>query len=215
MERVADAYDVPTAMEAYARAWYALRHWFMELLLVALAWSVLASPAEIAWRAGRHGFGALYYTLVVVPLNFGALNAYLHAVRGRGPRMGHLIEPFRRAYPQIVLAHLVWVTLVSMGLAILVVPGLIVATRLAFVAFLVMDEDMGAVEAVRESWRRTEGYAAIIFGVWLLGIPLALLGLLAFGVGIVPALLWTHLAFATVFDEVTAIEAATNPPFAP
>ena len=29
---------------------------------------------------------------------------------------------------------------------------------------------------------------------------------MVFGVGIVPALLWTHLAFATVFDEVTAAD---------
>jgi uncharacterized membrane protein len=213
--RVADAYDVPTATEAYARAWYPLRHWFMELLFVAIAWSVLASPAGIARHAGDHAFATMYYTFVVVPLNFGALNAYLHAVRGRAPRVGHLIEPFRRAYPQIVLAHLAWVAVVSLGLVMLVVPGLIVATRLAFVAFLVMDEDMGALEAIRESWRRTEGHAATIFGVWVLGVPLALLGLLAFGVGIVPALLWTHLAFATVFDEVTASEAPPDPSFTP
>ncbi len=199
-------YDVPTATEAYVRAWRPLGRCFMELLLLAIVWSVLASPAGIARHAGARGFAAAYFTFVVVPLNFGALNAYLHAVRGKAPRVSQLFEPFRRAYVRTVLAHVLWVVLVTAGLLCLVVPGVYVATRLSFTPFLVVDEDMDALEAIRESWRRTEGHAATVFGVWLLAIPLGLAGLLAFGIGIVPAIMWAHLAFATVYDEITESE---------
>lgn len=205
--RAVTADDVPTSTEAYAWAWPSLTRWFVELLLVALTWCVLASPAGIAHHLDAHVFSTLYSTFVVVPLNFGALYAYLHAVRGEAPRVSHLLEPFRRAYPQVVLAHLMWLVLVGAGFALLIVPGIVVATRLAFVAFLVMDEDLDAVGAIEESWRRTRGHAATIFGVWLLAIPVAFLGLLAFGIGMVPALIWVHLAFAIVFDEVTDADA--------
>jgi hypothetical protein len=200
--------DVPTATEAYAWAWPVLTRRFVELVLLAIVWMAIASPAEIARKAGAPILAGAYYTFVVVPLNFGALKAYLEAVRGRAPRVTHLFDGFRTAYVQILVAHVLWITLVGMGFALLVVPGLVIATRLSFVGFLVIDEGLDAVAAVTESWRRTSGYAATLFGVFLLGIPLALLGLLMLGAGIVPAIAWTHLAFATVFDEVTASDRA-------
>ena len=77
------------------------------------------------------------------------------------------------------------------------------ATRLVFVGFLVVDERMDAIEAVRESWRRTDGFGGRIFVLWLLAIPISAAGLLLLGVGIVPALMWIHLAFAMLFVGVT------------
>jgi uncharacterized membrane protein len=115
----------------------------------------------------------------------------------------HLFEAFRTAYVQTIIAHVLFVVLVGAGLVLVVVPGIIVATRLSFVAFLVVDEDMAAVDALRESWRRTEGFAGRIFVLWLLGLPISLVGLLLLGVGIVPALMWIHLAFALLFLGVS------------
>ena len=201
--------DVPGAAEAYALAWTPFKERFLELLLIAIVWSVAASPAKIARIAGLNGLGALYYTLVVVPVTFGALNACLLAVRGTAPRVDHLLEPFGRAYPHVILAHLLWITLVGTGLVFLVIPGLVIATRLAFVGFLVMNERMDAIGALKESWRRTQGYGSTIFGVFLIGVPLMVAGFLAFGVGMLPAGILIHLALALVFDEVT--ETDRNP----
>jgi hypothetical protein len=45
------------------------------------------------------------------------------------------------------------------------------------VGFLVVDEGLDPIAAVRESWRRTEGLAGRILLLWFLGIPITLAGL--------------------------------------
>jgi uncharacterized membrane protein len=201
--------DTPTATEVYRFAWHPLKAYFPELFLVALVWTAFAIPSGAMHHAHHPGIAALYDLLVMVPLNFGGLYVYLRAARAETPRVGDLFEGFRSAYRRTILAHILFMALVGLGLVLLVVPGIIVATRLAFVGFLVVDERLDAPSAVRESWRRTRGHAGTIFLVWLLGLPLLLAGLVLLGVGIIPAVMWIHLAFATLFAGVTASEPGT------
>jgi uncharacterized membrane protein len=202
----------PTATEAYGFAWQPLKEYFVALLLVGLVWIAFAIPAAVMHHAHRRVVGGLYHLLVMVPLNYGGLCVYLRAARAQTPRVDDLFEAFRSAYGRTILAHVLFVVLVGVGFVLLVVPGIIVATRLSFVPFLVVDEHLDAVSAVEESWRRTRGHAGTIFLVWLLGIPVAVGGLALLGVGIVPAMMWIHLAFATLFAAVTASEARVTSP---
>jgi hypothetical protein len=195
---------IPTPFEAYGFAWQVLKTYFVDLLAVALVWMAFAIPAAVLHRGHRGILGGLYNVFVMVPLNFGGLYVYLRAVRGGAPRVGDLFEPFRSAYGQTVLAHILFLVLVGVGLVFLVVPGIIIAIRLSFVAFLVVDERLDATSAIQESWRRTAGHGGSIFLLWLLGIPISIGGLMLLGVGIVPAAMWIHLAFAALFAAVTA-----------
>lgn len=194
--------DVPFASEAYVMAWGRLWERFPELLPVAMVWFVFAAVEGVIHYAGIPG-ASLYDLLVVVPLNFGALYVYLRAVRGEPVDPSHLFQVFRTAYWRAIGTHLLFVVLVVAGLIAFVVPGFIIAARLSFVGFLVMDEGLDPAGAIRESWRRTEGFAGRILLLWLLGIPIGLAGLLFFGVGVVPAVMWIHLAFAALFVGVT------------
>jgi hypothetical protein len=194
----------PTVEESYAYAWRMLWQRFPELLIVALMWMVVTVPAAVLHHSDARIASHLYHFLVVVPLDFGGLYVYWLAARGEPIRPADLFQAFRTAYVQTLLAHILFVVLVGGGLVLLVVPGLWIAARLSFVGFLVMGERLDAIEAVSESWRRTQGLAGRIWLFWLCVLPIALAGLLAFGVGIVPAMMWLHLAFAAFFVGVSA-----------
>lgn len=198
--------DTPTVIEAYRFAWHPLKAYFVDLASISLVWLAFAIPAGLLHHAHRGFLAALYNGFVMVPLNFGALCVYLRAVRAETPRVTDLFAAFRSAYWQAILAHALFLVLVGVGLVLLVVPGIIVATRLAFVGYLVVDEHLDAASAIKESWRRTEGHGGTIFLLWLLGIPISIAGVLLLGVGIIPAIMWIHLAFATLFAAVTASE---------
>jgi membrane-anchored glycerophosphoryl diester phosphodiesterase (GDPDase) len=142
----------------------------------------------------------------MAPLNFGALAIYLHAARGEPFEIGDLFAAFRGAYATVLAAHVLFVVLVGAGFTLLVLPGIWIATRLSFVAFLVMDEGETASGAVRESWRRTEGHAWRILRLWIVGAVLGGVGLLLLGVGVVPAAMWAHVAFAALFVRITAAD---------
>ena len=63
-----------------------------------------------------------------------------------------------------------------------------------------MDKKMGAVSAVEESWRLTQGYGWTIFGMGVVSFFIVLGGLLLLVVGIFPALVWVNAAFASIYQ---------------
>jgi len=188
---------------SYSYAWPALKRSFLELLVIGVIWVALSLPIGIL-RKVLPPLALAYGIFVLGPLAYGGLYAYLRAVRGQRPEISDLFTAFAVGYWPSVLANVLVHVLVGFGFALLVVPGVIALVRLSFVPFLVIDERREAMDAIRESWERTRGYGWQIFGVWLLAIPIVIAGAIFFGVGIVPALMWAHLAFATMYAGVTA-----------
>lgn len=190
----------PSATEAYGFGWTELKRCFLDLLLVGIVWLLLCVPS--GWF-GDEWLGMAYHVLVLVPVGFGGLYAFLKAARGGKPEVGDLFVAFRDVYLQAVLAGVLTSVIIGVATVFLIVPGIIAAVRLAWVPYLVTDERLAAVDAIKESWARTRGYGWTIFAIWLLAIPLALLGLLAFGVGIIVAMMWVQLAAAVLYAAVT------------
>jgi len=89
-------------------------------------------------------------------------------------------QPFWRYLgAQFLVAIIIFV-----GLLLLVVPGIIAALGLLFVTFVVIDRGAGPINALKESWRITNGnkWQLFLFGLVLIGLNL--LGLLALVIGI-------------------------------
>lgn len=191
----------PSASEAYAQAWDVLKRCFLELLLLAVVWALLSAPS--GWFR-ESLVGSAYHVLVLGPVGFGGMYAFLRAVRGGTPEIGDLFVAFRGDYVQVVLASLLMGVLISIGFVLLVIPGFIAIVRLAWVPYLVTDEHLDAVGAVRESWERTRGHGWTIFGIFLLAIPIVLIGLVLLVVGVIPALMLAQLASAALYADVTA-----------
>lgn len=200
--------SAPSASEAYGHAWNHLKRCFLELLLIGVVWALLSAPS--AWLR-ESLLGTAYHVLVLGPVGFGGMYAFLRAARGETPDVNDLFVAFRSDYVQAVLASLLVGALITIGFVLLVVPGFIVMVRLAWVPYLVTDEKLDAVAAVRESWQRTRGHGWTIFGIFLLAIPLLLLGALVLVVGIIPAMMWAQLASAVLYASVATRGPASTP----
>ena len=197
----------PSVTEAYGFAWGELRRSFLELLVVVLVWILVAAPS--GWFR-ESTLGIAYHALVLGPVGLGGMWAFLRAARGQKPEVADLFEPFRTNYAQSVIASLLWGALIAIGTVLFLVPGIIAAVRLSWVPYLVVDEKMEAVAAVRESWERTRDHGWTIFGIGMLAIPILLVGLLLLGVGVIPAGMWVQLAAATYYAAITARERAAR-----
>lgn len=207
----------PTVFGAYGFAWRVLWQHFGTLLLTVLVMILVEIPADIFSGLGNvsHGFtgmGYLYTLFVVVPVSYGLWYLLLRAVRGERPAVSDLFVPFGRQYWACLKSYLLFIICCAAGFLLFIIPGIIVSIRLSFMPFLVVDEEMSALQALKESWRRTRGHSWRIFGLYLLALPVALAGLLLLIVGIVPAWLWISLALSAFYASITARGAAASRP---
>jgi uncharacterized membrane protein len=103
----------------------------------------------------------------------------------------------------VFVAHLITVFAVSIGLVFLIVPGVILALGLCMSVPLIVDRNLGPIEALTESWKITDGNRANLFILWLIGVALAIAGLCACGVGILLVAPLLGIAYLYVYLRIT------------
>lgn len=143
----------------------------------------------------------VFMFLVVKPIQFGLYYLNLKAAREEKFEINELFSPFKD-YGNVVLAGFLTALIVGFGTLFLIIPGIILACKLIFVPYLVMDKKMSAVDAIKESWNMTDGHAWTVFGMALLAIPIAIAGYICFFVGIFISTMWFYIAFASLYHSV-------------
>lgn len=231
----------PSVLGSYAHGWGILKDHFGRLLLILFLFLILQLPGNA--DVGEYGglLGGLYQLFVVGPLTFGLSYCFLVAIRGRAPEVGDLFAPFQRAYLSAVVASFLLpiVLLVAalplvgamaiaflgdepspalvLAASLLIALPVFAAVRLSFVPYLLVEEGLGPVEVLGESWARTQPVQLQILGIEMLSAPLVLLGLVFLLVGVFPAMILAGLALATIYDDVSPddIDDEDDDPVAP
>jgi len=181
------------------------------LFLIGIVYVLISS---VSWvfrfaTAGLLSVLSLAYSILLInPVGYGVAFAYLRAVRDDPVEVKDMFEVFRN-YWNVVLASLLVGVIVSIGFVLLIVPGIIFACKLAFTPYLVVDRKMAVIEAIKESWRMTGGHSWKVFLIGLLAIPICIAGWICFGVGIILAIMWVTLAFATLYHAVSKLDEAS------
>lgn len=163
-----------------------------------LAWGSLGVFAAF------FGLLALLYGFLVAPVfKYGGDFIFLQSVRKIKPDFELLVSGFMKNYLHIILANLLVIALVVLGLFALIIPGIIVGCRLAFVAYIIMDKKVDSIEAVEMSWKMTKGHGWTIFFMGFVSIFIIILGLCLLIVGIFPAIMWVSTSFATLYESIS------------
>ncbi len=199
---------VPGVGSSYGNGWGKLWKYFLELFLIGIIGLVIGIPSGMGGWSGYDGItllgflGIAYSILIANPVEYGVTFAYLKAARGDKLEIKNMFEAFHN-YWNAVFANLLVGAIVIVGFFLLIIPGIIFACKLAFTPYLVVDQRMGVIEAVKESWRMTNGHAWKVFLIGLLGIPISIAGLICLVVGIIPAIMWIELAVASLYHSVS------------
>ena len=104
-------------------------------------------------------------------------------------------HPFWKYLGASILAWLAF----ALGLLLLIVPGIIFGLMFMFATILVIDRELGPIEAMRESNRVTRGHKWNLLGLVLVLALVNLLGALALFVGLLVSVPVTMLALMHVY----------------
>jgi hypothetical protein len=166
-------------------------------------WEHLLGLASLGIFALFFALISMLYAFLVAPVfKYGGDIIFVRAVRKIKPDFEYLIKGFMENYLHIVLANLLVFALIILGMFALIVPGIIIACRLAFVSYIVMDKKLDPIEAVELSWKLTKGHGWQIFLMGFVSIFIILFGLILMIVGIFPAIVWVSSSFATLYESV-------------
>ena len=195
---------------AFSHGWHTMKKYFIELLLVIFVLILFSLPMGLINRfIDIHTFGYFSYSLigmaygiiVLGPISYGVNWIFLKAVRHEPFKTYDMFMAFQNIW-NVVIANILVGVIVGIGIALLIVPGIIFACRLAFVSYLVMDQKMEAIDAIKKSWEMTKGYSWTIFGMAIMSFFIGIAGLICLGVGIFPAIMWISAAFASLYWSV-------------
>lgn len=156
-------------------------------------------------------FGLAYAFLFLPIIKYGEKYLFLKAMRDEEADLRLLFEGFKTRYLNIVLANLIVSALIIIGIVMLIIPGIIVACRLAFVPYLVMDKDLEPMKAVEKSWELTRGHGWQIFGMAILSFFIAIAGLIVMIFGVLISIIWIHSAFASFYQALLNEKDEENP----
>jgi uncharacterized membrane protein len=109
------------------------------------------------------------------------------------------------AYPYFLnylVGSILYFLIVLGGLILLIVPGIIWAIKYSFFGYLIIDRDMGPVEAIKRSGEITKGSKGELFLLGLLFFGIALLGAIACLVGLFAAIPTIWVAHAYVYRRL-------------
>ncbi len=188
---------------------------FLDRLPPLLVFGLAAAATQFVnfgWMGARWILGFAFAVLVAIPLKWGFSYVCLRAVRGETPEPRDLLRAFDHYVNAASAAALVYAMVIA-GLVLLIVPGIYVYCRTRFVPYLVTQENLDPVEAIRRSWQLTEDRWGAILGISAFGALLSGVGMLLAGIGIVPAFIWWDLALASYYHaQVESDGAALDQP---
>ena len=186
--------------ESFSFAWktFTSRPWFLMCVIAAVFVLIATVSAVLQPEEG----GSIILSLVAMVLNVlvdMGLIAFALAAHDNitGVHWKSLWAP--KNFWKYIGANILVAIIVVIGLVLLIIPGIIAAVGLMFTKYLVMDKNLGPVQAIKESWRITKKHILHLVGLLLVLIALNIAGAIALLVGLLVTVPLTLLVMAHVY----------------
>lgn len=117
----------------------------------------------------------------------GYIKNTFQTMEGDEPQFSAYLQSGRKIM-NYFLANILFGVIVGIGTLLFVLPGIYLGIRLQFFGQCIVEEDAGAVQALKQSWALTKGQFLPLLLLLLAQILIAIIGLILFGIGIFVAI---------------------------
>lgn len=198
-----------TISEVIAFGWEKMKNnflFFAGLLVVVFSIQFFSSfIAEIF----KKGFAPLYMLLIIaawiiqILVRMGAIKITLDVIDKDEKELKTLFS-CSKLLVNFVLGSIVYFLIVLGGLILLIVPGIIWAIKYQFFAYLIIDKNMGPIEAIKKSGEMTNEKKGKLFLLGIVFVLINIAGLLCFVIGLFATVPTTMLAVAYVYRKLSS-----------
>lgn len=197
--------------EALSFGWNTTRHNFGFLLKVMLVIVGINFVSQILPNIDPDSMlllllvisGSIAGLILQLLIDLGLMAICLKFVDNQTPVLKDLFS-LHALLVKFFLASLLVGICVMLGFLLFIIPGVIAALRLSFFGYLIVDQKLDAIAAIKKSWRITQGATGQLFLLALAAVILNILGVLALGIGLLVTIPTTMLASAYVYRKLLA-----------
>ncbi len=155
--------------------------------------------------------------VVSVFINIAQANVGLKFVSGETADFPDLVDKYPK-FLDVLVGMILYGLIVLAGFILLIIPGIYWAIRYQFFTYLIIDQDLGPVDAIKRSGQLTRGVWWHMFGLWWTILGINILGFLACCVGMlfaVPVILVTNAYVYRTLLAATPVETQAPPQLPP
>lgn len=139
----------------------AKKHFFKFFGSIILCGVLLAVLGTVGFSINE-GFGVLLLMVGAICVSMGFMQNIILLAKGASFDFKAFL-PQPAVFLNYFIAMIIVSVIVSIGLLLFIIPGLILSIMFSLVPYLILDQKMGAIEAIKESMARTKGYKNDIF----------------------------------------------------
>ncbi len=177
---------------------------FLEIFIIVVFFTALSSSLRFIINSQKELVLYLAAYLILAVINYvigiGLIKISLEFVDGKKPKFLALF--YYKPIVKYILASAVQGIIILLGFILLIIPGVILAIRLQYSRYLVVDKNLGPIEAVKTSWKITRGNTWNLFFFAILLVLINILGILCFLVGLFVTAPLSMLAFTFVYRKL-------------
>lgn len=189
--------------EAVGYGWSKVKaHFFFLWMMLGTVWLVAFVLDLLQKGAGKETLIGTLLGLIAIAVGFimqlGLIRAYLNLDDGTESKLDVLLSQRHLAW-RYFGAMIIYGIAVVIGLILLVIPGIYIALKYQFFGYLIVDKNLGAVEALKKSAELTVGVKWKLIGFSMTIVLLNLLGVIALLIGLFVTIPMSVMAYVYVY----------------
>jgi uncharacterized membrane protein len=141
-------------------------------------------------------------TILSIVLSIGMVRLALRIYEKKTLKVENLYEDWK-LIGWYLLAGLLNGLAVILGLILLIIPGIYVGLRLSLWPYFMLEGEKNSIDALKKSWKASEGYSLKLLGFYLVQLLVVILGVLTLVLGVFVAIPVINLALVSVYKKIS------------
>ncbi len=192
-----------------SQAWELFKkNWKFLLVVTIIGWIFQGLPRSFGQRNYANDSWllsvllGLVFSILKIIVDIGLTKIYLKMVDKEPAKIEDLFAHYKLFWKYLAGSILYGLIVVG-GLLLLIVPGIIWAVKFQFYAYLIVDKNLGPLQALSRSSEVTQGKKWALFKFNLVNGLVAVSGIFALGVGLLITVPVTQLSMAMLYRKLS------------